>query len=75
MTPAKLTFGDFVRVPELGEEPTYQCGRYTVRPRQIGYSNFYSAFFGAKLLGGSETFLGAVEICARHELVTRAEDL
>jgi hypothetical protein len=68
---SELTFQDFVYVYEPGEGQTYQCGRYTVRPQLVGYSNFYSALFRGQLLGGSESFLGAVEICARHELLTR----
>jgi hypothetical protein len=71
---AKLAFQDFVYVYEPGEGQTYQCGHYTVRAQQIGYSNFYSALFNSWLLGGSETFLGAVEICGRHELITRGSN-
>jgi hypothetical protein len=63
-----FTFQDFVYVP--GEGQTYQCCSYTIRPQQIGYSNFYNVFFSSQLLGGSETFLGAVEVCVRHNLLT-----
>jgi len=72
---SKLTFQDFVHVYTPGEGQTYQCGRYTIRPQQIGATNIYNVLYEAKLVGGSETFLGAVEIRARHELFTSSPGL
>jgi hypothetical protein len=68
---SKLSSKDFVYVYLPGEAQTYQCGRYTIRAQRIAYRHFYSALFGTLPLGGSETFLGAVEICARHQLITQ----
>ena len=68
---SNLTFQDFIHVYEPGEGQSYHCGRYTIRPQLIGYRNFYHVFFRTRPLGGSETFLGAVEICARHQLSTK----
>jgi len=67
---SNLTFQDFIHVYEPGEGQSYHCGRYTIRPQLIGSRHFYHAFFRAQPLGGSETFLGAVEICSRHQLIT-----
>ena len=68
---SKLTYQNFILVYEPGAGHNYYYGRYTIRPQLIGYRHFYHAFFRNRLLGGSETFLGAVDICARHELITR----
>jgi hypothetical protein len=67
----KLTFQDFICVYVPGEGQHYHYGRYTIRPQLISYRHFYHVLFRSRLLGGSETFLGAVEICARHQLVTK----
>ena len=68
---SKLSFQDFILVYVPGEGQFYHYGRYTVKPQLIGSRNFYHAFFRSRLLGGSETFLGAVDICARHELINK----
>jgi hypothetical protein len=65
-----LTSQDFILVYEPGEGQSYHYGRYIIRPQLIGYHYFYHTFFRSRPLGGSETFLDAVGICARHELIT-----
>jgi hypothetical protein len=61
-----MDYQDFLYEYEPGEGAIYRCGKYSIKPQQIGSRYFYTVLFKTKLLGGSETFLGAVALCARH---------
>jgi hypothetical protein len=63
----KLTSSDFVYVYEPGIGQTYQNCAYTIAPLQHGYSNSYRVFYQGQLLTGTDTYLAAVEVCARHD--------
>ena len=65
---ALLTARDFVYVYEPGLGQTYQNGPYMIRPLPYGYSQGYRVYYrGGPMLTMTETFLSAIDACARHE--------
>jgi hypothetical protein len=66
--PSKLTARDFVYVYEPGIGQTYQNGPYLIRPLPYGYSQGYRVYYQhGPMLTMTETFLSAIEACARHD--------
>ena len=63
---APLNARDFVYQyePFIGE--SYQNCAYVIRIVRCGHSQSYSVYYLDKLLTGAETYLSAIEACARH---------
>jgi hypothetical protein len=68
---AKLTARDFVYVYEPGIGQTYQNGPYLIG---VGRTTYSCNFSGQCFSWGLEDFLSAVEACAKHNAVRRAQE-